>query len=222
MHRRHRRIRRACCGARSPCPATSTRERANWPKAGATAGQTRRGRARGRHPLLPDAGPPLHPDPAAARPARHRRIPVRNPAKVSASIISGAFVFALRAAGLPARVVTGYQGGEINPFDGYFTVRQYDAHAWAEVWLKDRGWTRIDPTALSVPLAHRTEPGRRRSRRLQRAVHGAPRPRPAARTAAAPRCRRQHLEPVGDRLQPRAPARIPRPPRHAARPTGGR
>jgi transglutaminase-like putative cysteine protease len=64
---------------------------------------------------------------------------------------SGAFVFALRAAGLPARVVTGYQGGEINPFDGYFTVRQYDAHAWAEVWLKDRGWVRIDPTALSVP-----------------------------------------------------------------------
>lgn len=64
---------------------------------------------------------------------------------------SGAFVFALRAAGLPARVVTGYQGGEINPFDGYFTVRQYDAHAWAEVWLADRGWTRIDPTALSVP-----------------------------------------------------------------------
>jgi protein-glutamine gamma-glutamyltransferase len=64
---------------------------------------------------------------------------------------SGAFVFALRAAGLPARVVTGYQGGEMNPFDGYFTVRQYDAHAWAEVWLEDRGWTRIDPTALSVP-----------------------------------------------------------------------
>jgi len=64
---------------------------------------------------------------------------------------AGAFVFALRAAGLPARVVTGYQGGETNPFDGYFTVRQYDAHAWTEVWLKDRGWTRIDPTALSVP-----------------------------------------------------------------------
>jgi len=64
---------------------------------------------------------------------------------------SGAFVFALRAAGLPARVVAGYQGGEINPFDGYFTVRQYDAHAWAEVWLDGQGWTRIDPTALSVP-----------------------------------------------------------------------
>lgn len=65
---------------------------------------------------------------------------------------SGAFVFALRAAGIPARVVAGYQGGEINPFDGYFTVRQYDAHAWAEVWIKDKGWTRLDPTALTAPL----------------------------------------------------------------------
>ena len=65
---------------------------------------------------------------------------------------AGAFVFALRAAGLPARVVAGYQGGEINPFDGYFTVRQYDAHAWTEVWLKDKGWTRLYPTALSVPM----------------------------------------------------------------------
>ncbi len=65
---------------------------------------------------------------------------------------SGAFVFALRAAGIPARVVAGYQGGEINPYDGYFTVRQYDAHAWTEVWSADKGWTRIDPTALSVPM----------------------------------------------------------------------
>ena len=64
---------------------------------------------------------------------------------------SGAFVFAMRAAGVPARVVTGYQGGEINPVDGYMTVRQSDAHAWAEVWLEGRGWTRIDPTAASFP-----------------------------------------------------------------------
>ena len=64
---------------------------------------------------------------------------------------SGAFVFAMRAAGVPARVVTGYQGGEINPVDGYLTVRQSDAHAWAEVWLPDRGWMRIDPTAASFP-----------------------------------------------------------------------
>jgi transglutaminase-like putative cysteine protease len=64
---------------------------------------------------------------------------------------AGAFVFLMRAAGVPARVVTGYQGGEINPLDGYLTVRQSDAHAWAEVWLPGRGWVRIDPTAAVAP-----------------------------------------------------------------------
>jgi len=64
---------------------------------------------------------------------------------------SGAFVFLMRAAGIPARVVTGYQGGEINPLDGYLTVRQSDAHAWAEVWLRGRGWVRVDPTAAVAP-----------------------------------------------------------------------
>ena len=64
---------------------------------------------------------------------------------------SSAFVFLMRAAGVPARVVTGYQGGDMNPVDQRFTVRQSDAHAWAEVFLAGRGWTRIDPTALSVP-----------------------------------------------------------------------
>lgn len=64
---------------------------------------------------------------------------------------SGAFVFLMRAAGIPARVVTGYQGGELNPLDGYVTVRQSDAHAWAEVWLRGRGWVRVDPTAAVAP-----------------------------------------------------------------------
>jgi hypothetical protein len=64
---------------------------------------------------------------------------------------AGAFVFLMRAAGVPARVVTGYQGGELNPIDGYLTVRQSDAHAWAEVWLPKRGWVRIDPTAAVAP-----------------------------------------------------------------------
>jgi transglutaminase-like putative cysteine protease len=64
---------------------------------------------------------------------------------------SSAFVFLMRAAGVPARVVTGYQGGDMNPVDQRFTVRQSDAHAWAEVFLAGRGWTRIDPTVLSVP-----------------------------------------------------------------------
>jgi transglutaminase-like putative cysteine protease len=64
---------------------------------------------------------------------------------------ASAFVVMMRSAGIPARVVTGYQGGEINPVDGVFTVRQSDAHAWAEVWLRGRGWTRVDPTAAVSP-----------------------------------------------------------------------
>ncbi len=65
---------------------------------------------------------------------------------------SSAFVFLMRAAGVPARVVTGYQGGDMNPVDGKFTVRQSDAHAWSEVFIGGRGWLRVDPTVLSVPL----------------------------------------------------------------------
>jgi len=64
---------------------------------------------------------------------------------------ASAFVFVMRAAGIPARVVTGYQGGEINPVDGYLLVRQSDAHAWAEVWLAGEGWRRVDPTAAIAP-----------------------------------------------------------------------
>jgi protein-glutamine gamma-glutamyltransferase len=64
---------------------------------------------------------------------------------------ASAFVSLMRAAGLPAHVVTGYLGGEWNPIGGYFIVRQSDAHAWAEVWLEGRGWTRIDPTAVVEP-----------------------------------------------------------------------
>ncbi len=64
---------------------------------------------------------------------------------------SSAFVFLMRAAGVPARVVTGYQGGELNPVDSIVTVRQSDAHAWAEVFLPASGWVRVDPTAAAVP-----------------------------------------------------------------------
>jgi transglutaminase-like putative cysteine protease len=64
---------------------------------------------------------------------------------------ASAFVVLMRAAGVPARVVTGYQGGETNPVDGFLTVRQSDAHAWAEVWLAGRGWLRVDPTAAVAP-----------------------------------------------------------------------
>jgi protein-glutamine gamma-glutamyltransferase len=64
---------------------------------------------------------------------------------------ASAFALLMRAAGVPARVVTGYLGGEWNPIGHYFIVRQSDAHSWAEVWLDGRGWTRVDPTAVVAP-----------------------------------------------------------------------
>jgi transglutaminase-like putative cysteine protease len=64
---------------------------------------------------------------------------------------ASAFVFVMRAAGVPARVVTGYQGGEMNPLGDYLIVRQSEAHAWAEVWLEGQGWRRVDPTAAVSP-----------------------------------------------------------------------
>jgi transglutaminase-like putative cysteine protease len=64
---------------------------------------------------------------------------------------ASAFTFLMRAVDIPARVVTGYQGGELNPYDGTLTVRQYDAHAWSEVWLEGSGWTRVDPTGAVSP-----------------------------------------------------------------------
>jgi transglutaminase-like putative cysteine protease len=64
---------------------------------------------------------------------------------------SSSFVVLMRAAGIPARVVVGYQGGEFNRLEKYWLVRQRDAHAWAEVWIQGKGWIRIDPTAAVAP-----------------------------------------------------------------------
>ena len=64
---------------------------------------------------------------------------------------SSSFVVLMRGAGIPARVVTGYAGGYRNPIGDYWVVRRSDAHAWAEVWLPDRGWVRVDPTAAVAP-----------------------------------------------------------------------
>ena len=64
---------------------------------------------------------------------------------------ASAFVTLMRAGGVPARVVTGYQGGEWNPIGGYLIIRQSDAHAWAEVWIEGHGWRRVDPTAIVAP-----------------------------------------------------------------------
>ena len=65
--------------------------------------------------------------------------------------IASSFVILMRAMDIPARVVTGYQGGDLNRVDGYWTVRQRDAHAWAEVWLQGLGWVRVDPTSAVAP-----------------------------------------------------------------------
>ncbi len=64
---------------------------------------------------------------------------------------ASAFVVLMRAAGIPARIVTGYQGASYNPLGNYFNVYQRDAHAWAEVYLDKQGWTRVDPTAAVSP-----------------------------------------------------------------------
>ncbi len=64
---------------------------------------------------------------------------------------AGSFALIMRAAGIPARIVTGYQGGEYNNVGNYLIVRQSDAHAWAEIWIENRGWIRVDPTAAVSP-----------------------------------------------------------------------
>lgn len=64
---------------------------------------------------------------------------------------AGSFVYLMRAVGVPARVVVGYQGGEYNDIGNYVAVYQFDAHAWAEVWLEAEGWVRVDPTSVVSP-----------------------------------------------------------------------
>jgi transglutaminase-like putative cysteine protease len=64
---------------------------------------------------------------------------------------ASAFAVMMRAAGIPSRIVLGYQGGELNPMGGHMIVRQSDAHAWTEVWLDGVGWRRVDPTAAVAP-----------------------------------------------------------------------
>ncbi len=78
---------------------------------------------------------------------------------------AAAFVTLMRAAGIPSRVVIGYQGGEYNLAGRYLIVRQSDAHAWAEIWTPDSGWERVDPTAAVAP--ERVEFGMDAIRRLR-------------------------------------------------------
>jgi len=65
--------------------------------------------------------------------------------------IASAFVVLMRNLGVPSRIVTGYQGGDLNTVDNYWIIRQSDAHAWAEVWQEGTGWVRVDPTASVAP-----------------------------------------------------------------------
>lgn len=74
---------------------------------------------------------------------------------------AASFSWVMRAAGIPARVVLGYQGGAYNPSGNYIEVRQFDAHAWSEVWVRGEGWRRVDPTAFIAP--ERIEEGMRAS-----------------------------------------------------------
>jgi len=64
---------------------------------------------------------------------------------------ASAFVVLMRSAGIPARVIVGYQGGARHEAEQYVTVRQMDAHAWAEIWLEGQGWRMIDPTSAVAP-----------------------------------------------------------------------
>ena len=64
---------------------------------------------------------------------------------------ASAFSVMMRSVGIPARVVLGYQGGEVNPLGGHLIVRQSDAHAWTEIWIDNLGWWRVDPTAAVAP-----------------------------------------------------------------------
>jgi transglutaminase-like putative cysteine protease len=64
---------------------------------------------------------------------------------------ASAYATMMRAAGVPARVVTGYLGGNWNPIGGYYAIRQSQAHAWTEIWIDGEGWVRIDPTAVVAP-----------------------------------------------------------------------
>ena len=65
---------------------------------------------------------------------------------------ASSFAVVMRAAGIPTRIITGYQGGEVNVYGDYLIVRQADAHAWTEVWLRGRGWVRVDPTFAVAPV----------------------------------------------------------------------
>ena len=101
---------------------------------------------------------------------------------------ASAFAALMRAAGIPARVVTGYQGGTFNRYADYWILRQSDAHAWNEIWIEGRGWVRIDPTSAIAP--ERVERGLNEALAADEPLAGRWQRHSsvARRPAAAPRC----------------------------------
>src|SRR5207248_3161760 len=147
---------------RRPCPrgallARPGTARLRWPHVAAELRRLPPARASAiyREALPLPRGARAHAPALVARPRHARAVPreqrepdVRQSARGRRA---GQGAAQLRCGVVPAHVVTGYLGGEWNPVGGYFVVRQSDAHAWAEVWLEGRGWTRIDPTAAVAP-----------------------------------------------------------------------
>ena len=121
--------------------------------------------------------------------------------------IASSFVILMRALDIPARIVTGYQGGERNSVDGFWVVRQSDAHAWAEVWQAGRGWVRVDPTSAVAP--GRTGAFQRLAapRGVVAQAFGNFSPTLSAQSARHLGSGQQRLEPVGAQLHPGQAAR---------------
>ena len=122
---------------------------------------------------------------------------------------AAAFVVVMRAAGVPARIVTGYQGTDLPAVDGYYVVRQSSAHAWAEFWQSGTGWVRADPTGAVAPdrigRSNRLapQPG------FVAGTLDAMNPQLFARAAQRLGSGQQPLEPVGPQLLARPAARRP-------------
>ena len=128
--------------------------------------------------------------------------------------IASAFVVLMRALDIPARIVTGYQGGELNGVDGFWMLRQSDAHAWAEVWQEGAGWVRVDPTgAISPGRIGQFQRLRAAAGRVRRR-HRRDEPRRSSQNLrAAWEAREQRLEPVGAQLHAEPAARPAQEPR---------
>ena len=215
-----RRAARGRCARALRLPAGLQPARARARRAVARAPRASDAEVLGARDRLPAAGQlRLHARAAAAGRATRSTSSCSRPRRGFCEHFSSAFVFLMRAAGVPARVVTGYQGGELNPVDSIITVRQSDAHAWAEVLLRGPrlGARRSRPPPRCPAASSRA--WRARCPQAQRAAAA-----DARRSSSGCAALRDQLggagaqvERLGARLQPRAPARAHEPHRHARR-----